>query len=442
MSRSELFEAGARRAVLARLHEGASQRRQVCDHAEHDGVSAFAAAALDVAGDGLAVLPLGGEDGKVPLIKWRHLKHHPSPDLIRKLIRKYPDANIGVICGLSHVTVVDIDDPELLSPMIARFGETPLKIATPRGGVHLWYRNSGEGCPNLRESEGLEVDIKGNGGQVAVPPSVRFSGEHAGCRYSFLAGFWENVPHLPPIRAGALSGFSQKLPRPLPAVKQGHRNDALFSQLLRHVKCCDDIDALVDVAQTVNATFNPPLSAAEVEKTVSSVWQYESTGRNWVGKERRVHIFKSEFDAIIAHKNGADGLVLFQHLQFAHFDESPFAISPKAMALQQSIPGWKDPRRYFRARRALLDTKNLREIYQGGRLGTDPSLFAFVRRAEERGAEDAPNIKKTPSPPPPWVSVRVEGQKKAASREPGKIDPVGSSTEETMSPPCAARGRR
>src|SRR2546421_5783006 len=227
-------------------------------------MSAFAAAALQLARAGLAVLPLGGDDGKVPLIKWRRLQRRPGPDLIEKFTRKYPAANIGVICELSQITVVDIDNPELIPLMISRFGETPLKIATPRGGVHLWYRNSGEGCRNLRENEGLDVDVKGNGGQVAIPPSIRFNGGYAGCRYTFLAGSWEDVSQLPRIRAGALSGLLKDVARPLRGVKQGQRNDVLFHQLLRHVKGCDDIDNLLDVAQTINADFNPPLSAAEL----------------------------------------------------------------------------------------------------------------------------------------------------------------------------------
>src|SRR2546425_678030 len=114
-------------------------------------MSAFTAAAPSLAAAGLTVLPLGGDDGKVPLIKWANWKRHPGLAFIRALIKEHPDANIGVVCGLSGVTVVDIDDLDLMPLMIERFGDTPLRTNTPSGGVHLWYRNSGEGCQNLRK---------------------------------------------------------------------------------------------------------------------------------------------------------------------------------------------------------------------------------------------------------------------------------------------------
>src|SRR5215471_1633762 len=120
-------------------------------------MGAFLEVAMTLARAGLAVLPLGDDDGKKPLVKWRGWKRGPGQGFLEKLIDKFPDANIGVICGLSGVTVVDIDDVCLLSPMIERFGDTPLKIGTPSEGVHLWYRSSGEASSALRR-EGLAVD--------------------------------------------------------------------------------------------------------------------------------------------------------------------------------------------------------------------------------------------------------------------------------------------
>jgi hypothetical protein len=119
----------------------------------------FAQAALALSSVGLGVLPLGGSDGKVPLVRWRDWRQPPGQAFLEELIRQHPDKNIGVICGLSGVTVVDIDDRQLLLPMLELFGDTPLKTVTPSGGIHLWYRNSGESCPDLRRAEGLAVDI-------------------------------------------------------------------------------------------------------------------------------------------------------------------------------------------------------------------------------------------------------------------------------------------
>src|SRR5437588_8913304 len=99
-------------------------------------------------------------------------------------------ANIGIGCDLSNVFIVDNDDPTVVHAMIERFGDTPLKTSTPSGGVHLWYRGAGEGCSNLRR-EGLEVDLKGVGGFVVIPPSIRPTGPYAGYAYDFLQGSWD-----------------------------------------------------------------------------------------------------------------------------------------------------------------------------------------------------------------------------------------------------------
>ena len=115
---------------------------------------AFAESAIDLAGHGLAVIPLGGEDGKVPQIKHSTWKRLPGPQILAKLSKQFPDSNVGILCGLSNISVVDIDDPTVTDKMIDRCGDTPLKTATPSGGVHLWYRHNGERSSNLRESEG------------------------------------------------------------------------------------------------------------------------------------------------------------------------------------------------------------------------------------------------------------------------------------------------
>ena len=99
-----------------------------------DRCQPFAEAALDFAALGLAVMPLGGDDGKVALMssypKWRR---RPGKRTIEKWIAAHPSANIGVLCGLSQVLVVDVDAAPLLEPMLDRFGDTPLIIATRRG---------------------------------------------------------------------------------------------------------------------------------------------------------------------------------------------------------------------------------------------------------------------------------------------------------------------
>jgi hypothetical protein len=234
----------------------------------------FADAAPDLARRGLAVLPLGGAKGQTPLMtNWTSWKRQPR---VEALVRKFPDAQIGVNCKFSRVTVVDIDDLGIVAAVIDRLGDTPLKTRSPRGCPHLWYRSSGEGCEQPLRREGLQADIKGIGGYVVAPPSIRLSGEFVGQRYGFLAGSWDDLVRLPVIRPGALRAQASGGPTPLGAPTH-NRNVMLFHELLRHAVRCDDCAALLDVAETLNGNFNPSLEDGELAKVAASAWKPGNT---------------------------------------------------------------------------------------------------------------------------------------------------------------------
>jgi Bifunctional DNA primase/polymerase, N-terminal len=187
----------------------------------------FRDAAPDLLARGLAVVPCGSADGKVPLVEWGKWTKRPGLRFVEKLMRRHPSANIGIVTGcLSGITLVDCDGD--VDVMIACCGDTPLKVRTPRGGVHLYYRFAGERCADLR-TEGLKVDVKAAGGFAVVPPSVRPDGPYAGRAYEFLAGSWGDLSRLPAARPGSL-----------PAVEVGMNQPAR----LRAVRACLKIPSL------------------------------------------------------------------------------------------------------------------------------------------------------------------------------------------------------
>jgi hypothetical protein len=63
---------------------------------------------------GLAVLPVGGETGKQPLVAWAKRTKPSATAFVDKLILRYPDTNVGIICHLSRVTVADIAQAALI----------------------------------------------------------------------------------------------------------------------------------------------------------------------------------------------------------------------------------------------------------------------------------------------------------------------------------------
>ncbi len=371
--------------------------------------SPFAKGAPDLQSLGLAVLPVGGDDGKTPLVKWQKWSRQPSIEFINKLCYRHPEANVGVICHLSGVTVVDIDDPAQLEPMLERFGDTPLITGTPSGGYHLWYLHAGERCCNLRD-EGFDVDIKGTAGFVVVPPSAARQGPHAGKPYVFECGSWADLGRLPRIREDSpprtkgrqgTDHVASANAAPLRSIAVGRRNDTLFRLLLREARYCDTFEDLLDVAFTINdGSFQEPLPPAEVAKTASSAWGYEQRGENWAGRETRAVVDRSTFEIL---QQNPDAYVLWTKLEIEHgARKEAFAVSPEAMARTEAVKkGWRDKRRYRKTRDWLVEQGFLVQVHFGGHGTGDPHLFRLSSPAaavESKGTRNVPNTTKHPPP--------------------------------------------
>ena len=206
---------------------------------------AFAAEALNLHALGLAPIPCSAnDDGKTPAIATKRWTRRPGANRLRQLVLRFPEANVGILTGLSRIFVVDIDQAHLAEDMIRRFGATPLMVETPSGGIHLYYRASGERCGDLRRTEQLPVDLKGIGGFIVVPPSVRPAGEHAGKLYRIVEGTWEDVARLPTIKPGSLPAPATAQQGRPDRIQDGVRHNELFRHGLREVKACDTLRCL------------------------------------------------------------------------------------------------------------------------------------------------------------------------------------------------------
>ena len=300
---------------------------------------------------------------------------------LRQLVLRFPEANVGILTGLSRIFVVDIDQAHLAEDMIRRFGATPLRVETPSGGIHLYYRASGERCGNLRRTEQLPVDLKGIGGFVVVPPSVRPSGKHAGKPYRIVQGAWKDVARLPTIEPGSLPAPATAQQGRPDRIKDGVRHNELFRHGLREVKACDTYDALVDRLRWINErSCDPPLPEADVLKTADSAWKCEQEGRNFVGRGKLLITPDAMFKALISLPRGVDALALHLLLRSTHNADAQFAVSPKAMARAQTLPGWSHAR-VRKAKDTLVDRGFLKVVSRGGSGPRDPAQFCFTEDA-------------------------------------------------------------
>ena len=222
--------------------------------------------------------------GKHPRLKnWDKLATG-EPDTIREYWRKWPLANVGVATGrASGFFVLDIDPrnggDESLDRLLAAYGPLPETVEqlTGGGGRHFLFLVPAFEVQNRTGTNALApgVEIKGDGGQIIVEPSV-----------TQKAYAWElsSHPDTTPIKAPPpwlLDRIrpSQKRAPAAPVsstISAGTRNPSLMS-LAGSMRARGMGRAAIAAAlhETNHAQCHPPLPDAEVEAIATSVSRYE-----------------------------------------------------------------------------------------------------------------------------------------------------------------------
>ena len=111
------------------------------------------------------------------LVKWG-TESSNDPDQIGEWWKRWPEANIGLDCGRSGITVVDVDlhskeknGQASLEILQLQYGPLPqtLRSRTPTGGTHYFFK--GASARNTVDVFGPGIDTRGNGGMVLLPGS-------------------------------------------------------------------------------------------------------------------------------------------------------------------------------------------------------------------------------------------------------------------------------
>ena len=335
--------------------------------------------ALPLRRRGLQVVPCGkGDEGKGALIQgWttRRLSAAEVKELAGR--PNFATANIGVVCGLSGLVVVDVDRPDLIEAMVLRFGETPLIVRTPSGGVHLYYNTLHPVKSTKLQAEGLKVDIQADLKMVIVPPSFN---RQSGDPYVFEQGSWDDLPRLPLFNVAALAKPATRtisLPSFDPYerdasrdVPEGMRDDTVFIYAMRKAPHVGSEDELIAEMLRFNAQHcSPPLPARQAEEKARSAWGYEQRGENLIGHGGGgVVLNNAVVDDLLGRVHGPDALALLSKLKRSHgARKTSFAVSCGGMARKGVIAGWKTPRRYARARKILEARGYLVQVVPPGR---------------------------------------------------------------------------
>ena len=217
-------------------------------------------------------------------------------------LRHYPDANLAIATGeRSGLWVLDSDgEPGFatIDAMEARYGPLPATLAVQTGrGLHLYFA-----WPNgtdIRSKAGVigpGLDQRGNGGYVAVPPSVHPSGARYEWRYT-VVGDVEIAPSGPaPAPPWLVLAAMERTARIVPengsqtlhtrgagtkeqseegAIGEGRRNDELARKAgaMRRVGFTE-AEILAALVKLNADRCTPPLDAREVERIATSIARY------------------------------------------------------------------------------------------------------------------------------------------------------------------------
>ncbi|MET9887064.1 bifunctional DNA primase/polymerase [Streptomyces sp. NPDC006430] len=226
--------------------------------------------------------------------RWCHGFHAATTDLrtVREWWEAEPGFGIGVACGPAGLVVIDVDaheaplpDRQRLLPgiaiddrvdltglqsgfdtlaLLAALRSRPhpcedsstLRVRTPSGGMHIWYRLPKDG-PRFRCSSGSspkvalawQVDVRAAGGYIVAPTTRTAAGVYRplpGARLPAVLPMWltaelartGHTVETGPELTGAPTSRRQPLPRPIRVVRQDGQR--VFASLVEEVRACAD----------------------------------------------------------------------------------------------------------------------------------------------------------------------------------------------------------
>jgi len=234
---------------------------------------------------GVSVMPL--LKNKEPLLlTWKEFMDRlPTEKEVTDWWTKWPEANIGIITGkVSGLSVVDVDVRK--GGVLDIFPQNTTLIKTGNGGYHLYYKYH-EGLGNRTEIL-KGIDIRSDRGYVVAPPSVtdyidKETGVRMGGSYSVIKALPFSifpVEKFPDLNGGKKEAYSISSAI---GTSTGSRNATLASvigKLIRYEPTEKWNIEIFPVVETINRTFQPPLSDYELKTTFNSIASTEKKRRD------------------------------------------------------------------------------------------------------------------------------------------------------------------
>lgn len=106
---------------------------------------------------------------KRPLIRWGDSASNDAA--VADWLRRYGVFNLAIHAGKSGVVVLDADSVAAEQWIHERCPATPMQARTPRGGLHAFYRATGDSVSPATNLFGMGLDVRAGKSLVVASPS-------------------------------------------------------------------------------------------------------------------------------------------------------------------------------------------------------------------------------------------------------------------------------
>jgi len=227
--------------------------------------------ALDYLKAGYSVIPVGPD--KKPLFSWKEFQDRKATeDEAAGWYSRNPGANVGIVTGrISGITVLDFDSQAAVDYFLENSkGETPCSD-TPRG-MHAIYAYE-EGTRNTVKVNGLDIDVRSDGGYIVAPPSINAEGKP----YRWLVSILDMPPAPLPAFLKKFFLYNREQVSHIPSSPiqsqyfvEGRRDEDLFHLANCLIKGGAQPDYVRQVLEMLASSCNPPFPEREIEAKIKS----------------------------------------------------------------------------------------------------------------------------------------------------------------------------
>lgn len=288
------------------------------------------------------------------------VKHYERVGLkgSQQLALKFRNTNaLGCVAGRrTRLTIIDIDArgakaERLMGEAQRLYGRSRFIVRTGRGGLHAYYRWSGEGR-KIRPAATQPIDILG-GGLIVLPPSLG-----AERPYEIIEGHLDDLTALTKI---------EHAPTPTPEpptgterlhhVQHGERDKTIWPYVARMAHQAHSLDNLIEIAMGLNGMMQEPLTHTEIADKCKHWWKKTLDGKNHFGIGGFVITDHAVIDGLMMTDPDAFTLLLF--LQRRHWGRK-FTLANETSDLMPG-GGWRR-KRFAAARTRLIETGHLEVV--------------------------------------------------------------------------------